>query len=263
MFRPVKFFAWLSLAAVLALAACSAATPTPNSNTVYTQAAGTVAAELTQSVYLTPSATATATVADTDTPAAATADTTTPTDTTPVSTTPVLIPTTEDTATLAAVPDRAEFVSQTIADGTTFNGGNTIKMTWTLKNIGTTTWTTAYTARYYAGDQMGAPASVALSTSVAPGAQIDIVVNFVAPSDGGAKRSIWVLQNPDGVNFYNFYLDVKVIAATATSIPPTATKVPAATATQAPTDTQPAATVAPTAAPTVAPTTAPTVAPTK
>ena len=128
MFRSVKLLAWLSLAAVLALAACGKATPTPNSDTIYTQAAGTVAAELTQSIILTPSGTPTATAADTDTPAAATADTTVPTDTTPVSTTPVLIPTTEATATLAPVPDRAEFVSQTIADGTTFNGGNTIKI---------------------------------------------------------------------------------------------------------------------------------------
>ena len=240
MFRSLKVFILLFLTVMLALSACSlggATTPTTDANAIYTAAAETVGVELTRSVNLTPSLTATSTVADTATLAPTTS---VPTDMTPVGTTPAFTATIAPTMTLPSSPDKAEYVSQAIADGTSFNAGDAIKMTWKIKNVGTTTWTTAYTAKFFAGDQMGAPASVAFSTSVKPGATLDIVVNFVAPSAAGAKRSIWVVQNPDGVNFYNFYVDIKVIGATATKVPPTATKAPAATQTFTP---QPTATV--------------------
>src|SRR5512134_797366 len=65
--------------------------------------------------------------------------------------------------------DRAQFVADvTIPDGTRFSPGTTFTKTWRLRNIGTCTWTTAYTMVFDSGTQMGSTTSVAFPSSVAP-----------------------------------------------------------------------------------------------
>jgi hypothetical protein len=70
----------------------------------------------------------------------------------------------------AVACDQAQFVADvTIPDGTSLAPGATFLKTWRLKNIGTCTWTTSYSAVFSSGDQMGAPAVINLPASVAPG----------------------------------------------------------------------------------------------
>jgi hypothetical protein len=112
-----------------------------------------------------------------------------------------------------------------------------------IKNIGTTNWTTAYTARFYAGDLMNAVTTVIFTKEIKPGEKVEIAVDFTAPDSLGKKSSIWVLQNATGVNFYPFYLNIEIVAAPPTNSPEPATS----TSTPQPTET---ITITPTITPT-------------
>jgi hypothetical protein len=251
MFRTLRYIGIVFIMGALLFTACSVGgvrTPTTDPQAIYTSAAKTVGAELTQSGALTPSATFTTTITETET--------TVPTSVTvaPTVNTPTLAATQPSigTPTIANVPDKAEFVSQAVADGTKFNPGNTIAMKWVIKNIGTTTWTTAYTAKFYAGDQMSAAPTFAFTQAIKPGDTIEVAVNFTAPNSLGKKSSIWVLQNANGINFYPFYLNIEIVAAppTKTPVPPTITPTPQPTSTITTTP-QPSITPPPTLTPTV------------
>ena len=79
----------------------------------------------------------------------------------------------------------AQFVSDvTIPDGTNFAPGAAFVKTWRLKNIGTCAWSDV-SLIFDSGQQMGAPASSALPTTVNPGQTVDITVNMTAPSAAG------------------------------------------------------------------------------
>lgn len=214
MFRSVKIV-WVVLTiATLTLTACggaSKAEPTPDANAIMTAAASTVEAELTRSAALTPSAT--------PTPDATATPSATATLATPLATnTPMF------TATSTRTPDNALYISQSIADDTAFDPSETFKMSWRLKNTGTTTWTTSFRLRFFSGDPLGASSSVSIPAEVKPGGEIDIPVSMKAPATAGTYISNWVLTNAQGVNFYNVFLKIKVgSASSATNTPaPTA-----------------------------------------
>ncbi len=119
----------------------------------------------------------------------------------------------------------AAFVADiTVPDGTTFNPGASFVKTWRLKNIGDCAWSKYYGLVFTSGSQMGAPASVAMPVSVAPGQMIDITVNMKAPATPGSYRGYWMLKNASGVKFgiganadKAFWVDIKVAS------PPSAT----------------------------------------
>jgi hypothetical protein len=85
-----------------------------------------------------------------------------------------------------------------------------------LKNIGTCTWTTAYTLVFSSGSSLGGPAAVALPGYVAPGQVIDLTVNLTAPGKEGSYRGYWILRDASGVLFgmgrngNSFYVDIRV-----------------------------------------------------
>jgi hypothetical protein len=213
-----KKFAVGSLLAVLILSALSAcsqanATPTTSPEMVYTQAAQTVAAGLTQTAVLLPSSTATPTLQPTNTPAPTRASTATLS----VSVTPLV----QKSPTKAASPDKAEWVAQSPGDGTFLNPGQDFTMIWTVKNTGTTTWTTDYLLRFYLSDQslrLGA-ADLKLQKEVKPNETIDLTLAMKAPSPGGYYSTQWVITNKEGVNFYPLTFAFKVAGVTATTAP--------------------------------------------
>jgi len=63
----------------------------------------------------------------------------------------------------------SRFVSETIADGTVYQKGDTFTKTWTVRNAGTCTWNTDYRFMFEEGDQMDGPSSMKLTKSVDPG----------------------------------------------------------------------------------------------
>jgi hypothetical protein len=95
----------------------------------------------------------------------------------------------------------ASFVSETVADLTYIAPGASFTKTWTLKNSGTCTWGAGYSLVFDSGDQMGGPASVPMTASVAPGAVYNFTVNLTAPATLGQYQGFWKLQSPQGVRF--------------------------------------------------------------
>ncbi len=178
----------LLVAASLFLAACNlpGMQATPESDSLATAAAETVAAELTQA------ATEAAQTPATDTPPPATA-TPAAADTPAEST---------DTPSPTGCTDRADFVTDvTVPDNTFFEAGESFTKTWRLRNAGSCTWTTQYSLVFDSGRAMSGPASVPLPGSAPPNATMDLSVDLIAPTTDGTHRGNWMLRNADGEEF--------------------------------------------------------------
>jgi hypothetical protein len=198
----------LVLGLSLLLSACKSqaptvdATPSLDPNAVYTAAAETANAKITEMMA--------------NPPATATPE---PTATLAVTLTPLVVPTiplinpaptqanitpVAPVATVAgpALAEKMEYVADiTVPDGSSFPPNSPFVKTWRIKNAGSTTWTTDYQFVYVSGTQMGDAVSVPLPASTAPGATVDISVNLVSPSTEGSHTSYWMLKNPSGKTF--------------------------------------------------------------
>ncbi len=207
------------LLSLLWSAACSpsvpTSTPTLDQNPLRTEVAATVLAQVTQALAWTPSLTPllspTATNPPTSTPS------------------PTASPSPSATVNLssgtpkAGTEDQAQWVSQSIADDTTFSPGETFTMTWRLKNTGTSTWKAGYLLRYYSGESFGASEEISLGREVLPGEEIGISIQMKAPANPGTYRSDWVMSSENRSNFKEpVYLRIKV----ATPVTPTPTPKP-------------------------------------
>jgi hypothetical protein len=89
----------------------------------------------------------------------------------------------------------------TIPDGTTINPGTAFVKTWSIKNVGTCTWTPGYSLVFAGGDQMGGPLSINLSRKVAPDQVVEISASLLAPGRPGLYRGLWMLRNEAGRTF--------------------------------------------------------------
>jgi hypothetical protein len=129
----------------------------------------------------------------------------TPTATATIATSPTAlpgVPTEPGGGPAPTVGEKIEFVADlTVPDGTVFAPNATFVKTWRLKNVGTTTWTPSYTAVFISGDQMGAPVSLALPTSVAPGQTVDISIPMTAPATENTYTANFLLANASGQRF--------------------------------------------------------------
>lgn len=184
------FFLSLMLALAFEASACGNATPPIDLNSYSTQVAGTVIAQITQTAaaYTPPS---------TSTP------TRTPTPT--ITPTPALSPTPNPNNC-----DNAIWVADfTIPDGTHVSAGQQFVKTWTIKNTGTCTWTTAYTLNYGYGEKMNG-ASTAISKDVPPSGSIEVSVTLTAPATVGAYKGYWRLSNANGY-FFGEFLSVSIV----------------------------------------------------
>jgi len=185
------------MTAALLLAACAPATPivpTPDVLAVRTSAAYTVVAEFTLTA-----------AAFTPTPLPPT-ETATPE---PPTETPTIAYATDPTQVALGTPgqlcddyawDNAT-VDVTILDGTQMTPGQDFVKTWKIKNTGICAWGEGY-GLIYAGytDQMsGEP--VPLGTVIQVGEEVDISVNFKAPTAVGEYTSAWQMANAKGIPF--------------------------------------------------------------
>lgn len=217
------------LAAVTGCAKNPPPEPTLDANAIFTQAAETVGAQLTRTALSMPTATPsfTPTQTPTNTPEA-------PTATLALNTTPVT-GLTPGNATIAPNPNKMEFISDvTIPDGQIVPPGAKFIKTWRIKNVGTTTWTTNFRVRLWAGQQFGAASSILLAREVPPNTETDISIEFTAPLNNGEYMSMWILSDQTEANFgVPFYVKFNV----------------GVTASSTPTNTSVAATAAPTESP--------------
>jgi uncharacterized protein YkwD len=89
----------------------------------------------------------------------------------------------------------------TIPDDTFFEQGVPFTKTWRFRNNGTCTWTTDYKLVFYSGDIMSGPLSQPFPVTVPPGEQVELSVDLVAPTRGGAHIGHWWFENPAGQPF--------------------------------------------------------------
>jgi hypothetical protein len=215
MFKSIKHFAPLLIIAFLLLSACSlpnAASPTTESpNLIYTAAAETVIAQITQAASgvtqpsetpAAPAATSTQSQSasqptNTVIPPTAVPPTAVPPTNTPLPPTATSIP-----ATATAVPcNQMQFIKDVnYPDGTQVDSGTTFDKIWRLKNTGSCTWNSDYVLIFDHGDALGAPASVLLTNGkVRPGDTIDATVpDMVAPDSAGTYQGFWKLRDGSG-----------------------------------------------------------------
>jgi hypothetical protein len=114
------------------------------------------------------------------------------------------------------VCDLAQFISETIPDGTTFNAGDTFTKTWRMKNIGNCTWS-GYALVFDSGEAMSGVSPIAIGT-VNPGQEVDLSVNLKAPATNGIYRGYWRIRNASGVLIpvqggyqgKSFFVEIKV-----------------------------------------------------
>jgi hypothetical protein len=80
----------------------------------------------------------------------------------------------------------------------TISPGEGFVKTWRIRNVGSCTWTPAYTLVFSGGDAMGGPSLFSLPDDVVPGDMIDISIQLTSPSVGGNYQGYWTLHTPSG-----------------------------------------------------------------
>lgn len=187
----------IALAGMFILAACAPATtiqPTADISAIRTSAAKTVVAEFTlEAASFTPTALPPTETSAPDEP------TLTPTVALATDLTQIAL------GTPGVLCDNLTFdpatVDVTILDGTPMTPGQEFVKTWKIKNIGICAWGDGYGLIYagYADDMDGQV--VPLGTLVQVGQEVEVSVNFKAPTKIGEYTSAWQMTNAKGIPF--------------------------------------------------------------
>jgi hypothetical protein len=207
----------LSLASLVIVQAACLSVPQPDSTAttdtrpLYTQAAKTIVAGITETAQLTRSqqtgqetqtheAVHTAMAQMTQEYLSPTASSPTPAPT--VSS----IPNVPVEATLTPVPaqsacDRANLIADVSVDQINwFYPGQNFLKTWQFQNVGACTWTPEYMLVMVSGDLRGSIA-VPLPDYVRPGQIVDLTVSLVSPVTPGSHTGYWMFRNARGEYF--------------------------------------------------------------
>jgi hypothetical protein len=224
--KKTSYAAILLLAVLLAGCYLPVTQATPSSpNAAYTQAAETVAAELTRIALRatqTPSLpTNTALPPNTNTPK--------PTETYVQTNTPNASPTN------TPIPcNLGSFIADvTYPDNTHVPPGQPFAKTWRIKNVGSCSWNSNYLLIFDRQDGMGVTSGYTQSLTsgiVNPGQMVDLTVNLTAPTTPGTYTGYWKLRDPGGVVFGitpaggAFLVKIIVVASTSLTLSPIITE---------------------------------------
>lgn len=122
---------------------------------------------------------------------------------------PSIVPTPKpEKKTTAEAEEKAEgcinnlhFLSDvTIPDGMIVNPGSTIDKRWSVENNGTCDWDKNYKLQLIEGDALGAETEQNLFPARS-GAQVEILIRFIAPNEEGRYLSSWKAVDPKGNAF--------------------------------------------------------------
>jgi hypothetical protein len=173
-------------------ASTQASEPTPDVAVVRTSAAGTVVSQFT----LTAAAFTPTILLPTDTSVP---------DATATATLPVVAQVTNLSGTPEALCDSLTFnpatVDVNVPDNTPMTPGQDFIKTWKVKNNGACEWGPGYVLAYAGYEDQMSGQFVALTDVVLPGEEVDVSVQFKAPSDAGTYLSAWQMRNPAGITF--------------------------------------------------------------
>ncbi|HEY5268747.1 MAG TPA: NBR1-Ig-like domain-containing protein [Anaerolineales bacterium] len=189
---------------------------------IFTQAAQTVAAELTR-VALLASPTSSVPIVPTST------FTPFPTNTPLPTNTAVNTPTKTPIPCNLATWDPAT-IDQSVPDNTKMAPNQVFSKTWRIRNVGTCSWNSSYLLIFDHGDGLGVTTGYTqqLTTGVVdPGQEVDLIVNNLkAPAVPGMYTSYWRLRDPGGVVFgitpseSTFVVKIVVVATTTRTLLP-------------------------------------------
>jgi hypothetical protein len=199
--------------------------PTVDTNAIFTAAAVTIQAQLTETANAMPQPTnpppPTETLVPLPTlPPLPGQDTVVPGQATTEATAFVLPTLALPTASRMPAADKAQWIANSPSDGTVMSPGEKFDIVWTIKNVGTTTWTKEYLYRYYSGAKLNEDKnSYHLRAEILPGQQGDLFVDAKAPATPGEYYTLWVITNKDGTNFGQFDITIKVVKGTNTPKP--------------------------------------------
>lgn len=220
--RKLLIFVLLLLS--LTLSACGGGKPEPTPTLsiaeIQAQAIATFAVGLTQTALAAPTATPTATLSPT-----------------PFNTLPVGSP--FPTATSGGIINPTAscygltWVKDiTIPDDTVVAPGQSFTKTWLVQNSGSCAWEVGFKLVFIGGDAMNGQ-TLTLSQSVAPGAQIELSIPMIAPTNKtGTVRGNWRMSTTTGT-FFGDEIYIQIVIGNAT-VTPTGT-VTSSTATVTPT----------------------------
>lgn len=217
------------------LAACNGQTsaePTIDPDTIYTAAAMTVEAQLTQAAEQNPSPTftqapPTETLAPPQQPtqnAQQTEVMQTGQPGQPVATsTPLVLASFTASPPPPSAKPLYEIVDQDPDDGAVLSKSLKFDMTWTIKNTGTETWTELYTIEFFLGDRIGGGHYTInrynFREPVEPGETTVLIVDMMTPSTGGEYYSWWKLKDDLGNNFGDVDVTIVVSGGAPTATP--------------------------------------------
>jgi hypothetical protein len=97
--------------------------------------------------------------------------------------------------------NKAKFEDESIPDNTVFPPGEEFVKTWTLRNVGTCTWTPDYELVYVKGEQMDGTSPVPIGETVPPNDTIRLFLPQTAPQAPGLHEGYWKLISPAGEEF--------------------------------------------------------------
>jgi hypothetical protein len=131
------------------------------------------------------------------------------------------------TRTGSGCTDQAIFISDvTINDNTELIAGEEFVKVWRLENSGTCTWTSDYRLAFFGGDRMQGALEVPLMDDVAPGEQVEVSVDLVAPDEPGDYLGLWKLRNDQSQFFgigpagdQSFWVKIVVLQPALTGTP--------------------------------------------
>lgn len=116
-------------------------------------------------------------------------------------------------------PLHADFIRETITDGTIKVAGASFTQTWFLTNTGTTSWPAGVQPKFTAGDYMFDLEAINATTieyEVLPSQIVSFSVNLKAPLQTNRHHiSFWRLTAPDGTRFGSrLWCDIQVVDPT-------------------------------------------------
>ncbi len=182
---------------VMLISACGssntpAAEPTPDVAAVRTSAASTVISQFTLTA-----------AAFTPTPSLPT-ETTAPEATSTATVAPVA-QVTNAQGTVVSLCDSLAIdpttVDVNIPDGTIMSPGQDFVKTWKVKNNGSCPWAAGYKLVYAGYSNSMSGQFQPLTGVIQPGQEVELSVQFKAPSETGEYLSAWQMENPSGVTF--------------------------------------------------------------
>lgn len=114
---------------------------------------------------------------------------------------------------------QADFIRETVTDGTTKLAGTSFTQTWFLANTGTTSWPAGVQPKFTAGDYMFDLEAINATTieyEVLPSQIVSFSVNLKAPLQTNRRHiSFWRLTAPDGTRFGSrLWCDIQVVDPT-------------------------------------------------